>query len=145
MNMCLARLGALSKPADAGDELLGVDRCRLSTALPILEVQMHRSRGSGITHRADHLSGNDLVSTLDEDFVHVAVVVLRPTRTLQNDLQGAVGLPLGPIDTSVFDRKNGSPTISRKVNPSMFSATAAHPPAVADPKALRRADLFSHG
>ena len=145
INRYLARLAALSQSADAGHEFLGVDRRRLSTALPVLEVQVHRSRRAAVTHRADHLSSDDFVSTINEDFVHVAVVVLRSTRTLQNDLQGAVGLPLGPIDTSIFDRKNGGPAISREVNPSMLPAATAHPPTIADPEALRRADLLSHG
>ena len=48
------------------------------------------------------------------------------------------------INSSVFDRKMGVPR-SAEGRSSMLPATTAHPPTVADPKALRRTDLLSHG
>ena len=126
-------------------QILGIDGGRLAAAAPVLEVQVHAARGSGVAHQPDDVAGLDPLAVLDEHRVHVAVVELRAALALHDDLEGTVALQLGAVDDAVLDGVDRGPALAAEVDPRVGAAPTVGPPALAYPELLGRADPCTGG
>ena len=113
---------------------------RLAAALPVLEVQVHRARATGVAHVPDHLAALHTGAGADGDGIHVAVVELRAAAALEHDAQRAVALTALADHDAVLDREDRHAAAAHEVHALVAVAGAGGAEAVAERGARRGAD-----